>query len=208
MQIICSTLLSVLFTQTSMSVHPLHAWMVGHVWMKWTSSPVSVPEAGLETPVRALCQHVGTTLDTLAIVALLKSNISSQMTGKKPGLCSRFLFFPHERSKIPPPTMRILDLLQLNVSVCVCITAENKICPTTFICLPFSLSSSFSLCHHDKHICCHLLSHCGRLRPPCCHQRPKRPSITLHHNTGDHPLHLWAWIHHLRQRQQRLHRYK
>lgn len=48
-----------LFPQTSMSVRPLLAWMAGHVWMKWTSSLVSVPKAGLEPPVRAPCQHVG-----------------------------------------------------------------------------------------------------------------------------------------------------
>ena len=48
-----------LFPQTSMSVRPLLAWMAGHVWMKWTSSLVSAPKAGLEPPVRAPCQHVG-----------------------------------------------------------------------------------------------------------------------------------------------------
>lgn len=55
----CVTFLSVFSPQTSMSVRPLHAWMVGHVWTKWTSSLVSVPKAGLEPPVRAPCQHVG-----------------------------------------------------------------------------------------------------------------------------------------------------
>lgn len=178
-----------LLSQTSMSVHRLHAWMVGHVWMKWTSSPVSAPEAGLETPVRARFQHVVITLDTLTVVRLLTSNISSQMTKKKTRALTLVLL--HKGVKIPPTAMRM---------------NKNNICPATFICFPFSLSS-FSLCHHDKHICCHLLSHCCRLRPPCCHQRPKRPSITLHHHTGDHPLHLWAWIHHHRQRQQHLHRY-
>lgn len=48
-----------LFPQTSMSVHPLRARTVGHVWMKWTTSLVSVPKAGLELPARAPCQHVG-----------------------------------------------------------------------------------------------------------------------------------------------------
>lgn len=102
MQIVCSTLLSVLFTQTSMSVHPLPAWTAGHVWMKWTSSPVSVPEAGLGTPVRALCQHVGITLDTLAIVALLKSNISSQMMWKRPGLWSWFFLTKDQKYHLQP----------------------------------------------------------------------------------------------------------
>lgn len=44
--------------QTSMSVHPPLVWMVGRVLMRWTSFPVSVPKAGLELPVKALCQHV------------------------------------------------------------------------------------------------------------------------------------------------------
>lgn len=47
-----------LFPQTSMSVRLLRAWMVGRVWMKWTSSLVSVLKTGLDWPVRALCQHV------------------------------------------------------------------------------------------------------------------------------------------------------
>lgn len=77
--------------------------------------------------------------------------------------------------------------------------------PTTFLTSPSPCPLPFSLCHHDKHLCCHLPSHCRRLHPPCCHHRPKCSSITLHHNAGDHPLHLWARIHHLWQGQQHLH---
>lgn len=58
-----------------------------------------------------------------------------------------------------------------------------------------------SLHHHDKHVrgrCCVHAAGCNRRRP--------RPSVTLHHNSGDHPLHLRARIHHLWPGQQRLHR--
>lgn len=62
--------------------------------MKSTSSPVSVPEAGLETPVRARFQHVVITLDTTHGRCLLNSDISSQMMKKKPGFGSWFGFTP------------------------------------------------------------------------------------------------------------------
>lgn len=78
-------------------------------------------------------------------------------------------------------------------------------CKTSHISSP--MSSAFSPCHHDKHICRHLPWHCRCFYPACCHQRAPRSSITLHHNTGHHPLHLWARVHHLWQGQHHVHWY-
>ena len=69
------------------------------------------------------------------------------------------------------------------------------------------LSSSFSLCHHHQHLCRHLPSHRCCFHLACCHHRALCSSITLHCNAGDHPLHLWAGVHHLWQGQQHLHWY-
>lgn len=72
----------------------------------------------------------------------------------------------------------------------------------------FFLSSSFSLCHHDKHLCRHLPSHRRCRYLASCHHWALCSSITLHYNAGDHPLHLRARIHHLWQGQQHLHWYR
>lgn len=69
------------------------------------------------------------------------------------------------------------------------------------------LSSSFSLCHHHKHLCRHIPSHRCCFHLAGCHHRALCSSITLHCNAGYHPLHLWAGVRHLWQGQQHLHWY-
>lgn len=205
-----------------MSVCPLHAWMVGHVWMKWTSSLVSVPKAGLEPPVRALCQHVGTLHNILRLHIFLHWRLFAAVLLLHMREQEGVLF---QLSRTNPYRYNISNIfltwaisLTLGSIIIECTLITESYCIWKYFSREWKhnttshffrfMSSSFSLCHHDEHLCCHLPSRCRcGFYHAFCHLWPPCSSITLHHNTGDHPLHLWAGVHHLWQGQQHLYWY-
>ncbi len=114
------------------------------------------------------------------------------------------------------PNSPLMDLNIRSVLVCLCVSQVKEmghvqlsltqtspvqtrlhagILPLFLCCLLLNPESLCSFCH-----CSELVS-CQRWSRVCIH-----PSVQMQSGSGNDPLHLRAWIHHLRPRQQRLHR--